>query len=115
MDQTTRTHFELSAFPGALFRWYGRLRGKPWDRLRRFVHARDKGECRECGRKVSFRKFHCHHVLEVSQNGTNHPTNLVTLCRACHEKKHAHMQNPNERVSYRSGENERKTNENEPN
>ncbi len=111
MEQTTRTHFELSAFPGALFRWYGRLRGKPWDRLRRFVHARDKGECRECGRKVSFRKFNCHHVLEVSQGGTNHPTNLVTLCRACHEKKHPHLLNPNQRVSLRSGENERNDHE----
>ncbi len=105
------THFELSAFPGALFRWFGRLRGKPLQRLRRFVHTRDKGQCRDCGRKVSFRKFHCHHVLEVSQGGTNHPTNLVTLCRACHEKKHAHLRNPNERVSYRSGENERNNDE----
>ncbi len=106
------THFELSAFPGALFRWFGRLRGKPLQRLRRFVHARDKGQCRDCGLKVSFRKFHCHHVLEVSQGGTNHPTNLVTLCRACHEKKHPHLRNPNERISLRSGENERNDHEN---
>ncbi len=105
------THFELSDFPGVLFPWYGRIKVKPLRRMRRFVHARDKGECRECGRKVSFRRFNCHHVLEVSQGGTNHPTNLVTLCRECHEKKHPHLRRANERVSPGSGENERNNHE----
>ena len=34
---------------------------------------------------------HIHHTLELSEGGTNHPSNLKTLCKDCHKIRHPFM------------------------
>lgn len=80
--------FELD---GKFYDWYRRLPVNEWRVLRQYIYQRDNGTCLYCGEKVELNKCHCHHVLELSQGGTNHPTNLKTLCKKCHENRHPHM------------------------
>ena len=56
------------------------------------VQLRDEGKCvyqcadgRRCG---SDRWVNIHHIVEVSKGGSNHPTNLVTLCPLQHDLVH---------------------------
>ena len=53
--------------------------------VRQYVLHRDGYRCRYC--HTSKAKFHVHH-LESRKTGGDRPDNLVTLCKACHEKYH---------------------------
>jgi len=46
---------------------------------------RDNYKCVKCG---STEDLHVHHIIELSQNGTNELDNLLTLCPKCHAKAH---------------------------
>jgi 5-methylcytosine-specific restriction protein A len=81
------------------FPWYGRMRLEQWRVLRQWVYERDGGLCQYCGRRVELHKCHCHHVLPLSENGSNHPTNLKTLCVDCHKKRHPHMRDIHDRLT----------------
>ncbi|MFC6951928.1 HNH endonuclease signature motif containing protein [Halorubellus litoreus] len=48
---------------------------------------RDGGSCLRCGLEVET-ALEVHHVLPVSQGGTNDDSNLATLCSHCHEAAH---------------------------
>ena len=56
------------------------------------VNARDRGECQQLlpdGRKCCERKWpEIHHIVERSLGGSNHPSNLITLCSAHHRIHH---------------------------
>ena len=56
------------------------------------VRIRDGGKCQArkpgggyCG---STRWLDLHHILPLSRGGNNAPSNLATLCRACHQRTH---------------------------
>ena len=55
-----------------------------------FVLARDKHTCQKCNKFKNGLKLHVHHVVFKTNGGTDAPTNLITLCNACHNKIHAH-------------------------
>lgn len=80
------------------FSWYGRLPLESWIPLKQWVYQRDKGICQYCKNQTEYQDTHCHHVLELSEGGTNHPSNLKTLCIECHEDRHPFMKNPAVRV-----------------
>lgn len=48
---------------------------------------RDGGYCLRCGLEDET-KLEVHHILPVSQGGTNDDSNLATLCSHCHEAAH---------------------------
>ncbi len=59
-------------------------------KLRFEVLERDAFRCRSCGVSAGAgRRLQVHHIRPVKQNGTNDPSNLETLCDACHAGKHA--------------------------
>lgn len=62
-----------------------------WDDLRRMIYERDHYECANCA--ASDVELHAHHIVPLSLGGTNRMTNLITLCRTCHELLHPHMTN----------------------
>jgi 5-methylcytosine-specific restriction enzyme A len=66
--------------------------GKKWNRLRHIVFNRDNYICQECGikcdRSTPSRTPNCHHIIPLGKGGTNHYSNLITLCRRCHKKLH---------------------------
>lgn len=90
--------FEIPELPGYRFPWYGRMPLDLWRVLRQYVYERDEGKCRYCGEHTELYDCHCHHVLDLQHGGTNHPSNLKTLCRVCHKKRHPFMLDPLQRI-----------------
>jgi hypothetical protein len=63
-----------------------------WGTLAGLVRQRDDFECRNCGATGGPRgdtELHVDHQQPRSKGGLDHPENLRTLCRACHEARHA--------------------------
>lgn len=84
------------------FPWYGRMVMELWVKIKQYVYERDKGMCQDkiclaIGEPVEYGKTHCHHGLPLSEGGTNHPTNLKTLCILHHKERHPHMYTTKER------------------
>lgn len=61
-----------------------------WRSLRRSVLERDGYRCCNCRRR---RELHVHHIVPLARGGRNAASNLVTLCRACHERVEPHVHN----------------------
>lgn len=90
--------FILDEFPDVKFWWYHRLPRREWGILREYVYNRDDGRCRYCGVEVLLDGCHIHHTLPLGEHGTNHPSNLKTLCLKCHENRHPFMKSDYERL-----------------
>lgn len=73
------------------FPWYGRMSLDLWIPLKQFVYKRDMGICQYCKTQFRYEKTHCHHTFELYEGGTNHPSNLKTLCIGCHKNRHPFM------------------------
>lgn len=84
-------YFTVPELPGLRFYWHKRLSLDLWRPLKQFIYERDKGICQYCKNQFRYEETHCHHVLELSNSGTNHPTNLKTACHGCHKEKHPFM------------------------
>lgn len=54
-------------------------------RLRDFVFARDNCTCQRC--RTRYAPFTVDHVVSLRNGGTNHPSNLQTLCKDCNDAK----------------------------
>ena len=59
--------------------------GRFWALRRERVLRRDGRRCFECGKAG---RLEVHHVVHLSDGGTNDEENLVTLCRDCHIRAH---------------------------
>lgn len=79
------------------FPWYKRMQIDLWRPLRQWVYERDNGRCQYCDGRVELYGCHIHHVLELNQGGTNHPSNLKTLCVGCHKERHPFMKTAKEK------------------
>ena len=62
--------------------------GRAWKRIRdRYVHKHPLCEqCLKEGRYVAVEEVH--HIVPLSEGGSNDESNLMSLCRSCHEKIH---------------------------
>lgn len=54
-----------------------------WVRLRKYVLARDNGQCVKCGNIAN----QVDHIVSVKEGGSDHPTNLQLLCIPHHKEK----------------------------
>lgn len=64
-----------------------------WDERRREIYARDGHQCQNCGAhggSIGDAELHCHHIVPKSKGGSHDKSNLVTLCRDCHNQVHDH-------------------------
>jgi len=59
-------------------------KGHAVENIRRQVFAASKGECRNCGRPITWVGFHMHEQIPKSQNGEVSIYNSVALCAKCH-------------------------------
>ena len=57
----------------------------PYARLRKEILARDNWRCQVCGR---LKNLDVHHLRRRSALGEDLETNLITLCRECHQMLH---------------------------
>ena len=53
-----------------------------------YVLNRDKHTCKKCGGKNKDNRLEVHHVVFRSNGGSDEQDNLLTLCKACHDKVH---------------------------
>jgi len=56
-------------------------------KYRRYILLRDDYTCQWCLEKYDADYLEVHHIIPRSQNGNNHPANLVTLCIDCHKNE----------------------------
>lgn len=60
-----------------------------WWTISAQVRKRDNNRCFYCGAEAQ----EVHHLIPLSKGGTTTMTNLVCVCKACHNRMHAHMKN----------------------
>lgn len=60
-----------------------------WWEIRKRVLERDSYKCVQCGNKAE----EVHHLIPLSRGGTTAMSNLVSLCKRCHDKQHFHLRN----------------------
>lgn len=73
---------------------YGTSKNDSWWTIRAEVVARDKGKCFYCKVEQDPRNgihHECHHIRPLSRGGTTSMSNLMLVCKTCHEKKHKHL------------------------
>lgn len=65
-----------------------RPRDTEFEDITAFVRRGDGYRCVRCSKDILKAELHVHHVIPLSNAGTNDPRNLVTLCYSCHNKQH---------------------------
>lgn len=78
-----------------------------WRTIRDRVLERDGRRCRECGKNLAEAPSwftEVHHLVPRSEGGSDHPSNLVTLCVMCHKRITAETLFARTLVSYFSDE-----------
>lgn len=67
-----------------------------WNALRQAVRIRDE-QCMNCRRTPADTgdlQFDTHHIVPLGRGGSNRLSNLVLLCRDCHDAAHGHCMAP---------------------
>jgi len=59
---------------------------KDFYNVKAYILYRDSYQCQKC--KIKKGKLHIHHIIFRSNGGTNAPTNLISLCKFCHDRLH---------------------------
>jgi hypothetical protein len=65
------------------------MRSCAWRMIRSGVIERDGGRCQLCGKDLSTVPSwltEVHHVRPKAGGGSDHPSNLITLCVMCHKR-----------------------------
>ena len=63
--------------------------GKTW-RVVRAAYVLSHPLCEECLKRGVYKPVEqVHHIIPLSEGGTNEADNLMSLCRACHARIHA--------------------------
>ena len=60
-----------------------------WKEWRKNIFARDKYTCQYCKGKTKDSQLNVHHIIERSNGGSDNESNLITLCKTCHDKVHS--------------------------
>ena len=60
-----------------------------FENIKMMVRARDNYTCQHCKGKKKDSRINVHHIVFRSQNGSDEPENLITLCKTCHDALHA--------------------------
>lgn len=59
-----------------------------WSEMAHRIRQRDRWRCQSLGCNGINQTLDVHHIIYLSRHGTNQQSNLITLCRPCHEKEH---------------------------
>lgn len=65
-----------------------------WNVIRKECFERDNYKCQDCGKDIRDNiRFpgEAHHIVPISEGGTNELSNLKTLCYSCHKKAHSRV------------------------
>ena len=64
----------------------GELKG--FYNVKSFVLNRDNYKCQYCKGKSRDKKLHVHHIIWRKKGGSDHQSNLITVCETCHKLIH---------------------------
>ncbi len=97
----TKVVLEVGAFDTHLLKRHDEPFNRSWgyqkgpnygyENRKQYIRARDNYTCQICGAKTTKNKkveLEVHHIRPKSMGGTDDETNLVTLCKSCHDKVH---------------------------
>jgi len=56
--------------------------------VREYVFARDRYQCKSCGKNQTQSKLTVDHIIALAIGGTNDLSNLQTLCSNCNRHKY---------------------------
>jgi 5-methylcytosine-specific restriction endonuclease McrA len=56
-----------------------------WRALKYWIIKRDKRRCQRCDKRFKILELNAHHIVPRDEGGSNHATNLMTLCIPCHD------------------------------
>ena len=59
-----------------------------FENTKAYVLTRDQHTCQICKGKRGVKEHHCHHIIFREAGGSDHPDNLIALCKACHNDLH---------------------------
>jgi predicted restriction endonuclease len=62
-----------------------------WESRRKKVYERDDHKCQNCGRGGGEHgnvELHAHHIVPKSKGGTHKKSNLISVCKQCHNAIH---------------------------
>lgn len=59
-----------------------------WRKISKAVIARDGHQCVRCPSTVG---LEVHHIVPLSRGGLTVMSNMITLCRTCHDQRHSHL------------------------
>lgn len=59
-----------------------------FENIKSYILFRDNYTCQHCKGKSKDSKLHVHHIVFRSQGGSDNASNLVCLCKLCHDKLH---------------------------
>lgn len=62
--------------------------------IREAIELRDQNQCMNCGKGSGEAKLDVHHIVPRGQGGSDQMSNLVLLCRRCHEAAHGNRMAP---------------------
>jgi 5-methylcytosine-specific restriction endonuclease McrA len=64
-----------------------------WWTIRKKVEERSGNRCeaRKNGVRCNAPGNEVHHIIALSKGGTNSMSNLLMLCRDCHDRRHNHL------------------------
>jgi hypothetical protein len=68
-----------------------------WDSRRKDVYRHDDYTCQNCGKlggPQGHAELHAHHIVPKSKGGTHSKSNLVTVCKQCHNAIHGNSYAP---------------------
>jgi 5-methylcytosine-specific restriction endonuclease McrA len=97
---------ENRRYPNLPIYWWKRQPPEQWEKTRQRIYKRDHGLCQSpsfappkrnglCMGEVQIRVAHIDHIRPLSSGGSNHASNLRTLCPICHalrlDRKHEGM------------------------
>ena len=59
-----------------------------YENVKAYVRERDNCTCRYCHGKSKDKRLEVHHIQHRADGGSNKPSNLITLCKTCHDRYH---------------------------
>lgn len=65
-----------------------------WNAIKRAVHLRDRERCANCRADGANVTLDVHHIVPRGNGGSNRMTNLILLCRRCHDAAHGKRMAP---------------------
>ena len=56
-----------------------------WNFTRKLIYLRQRRICYQCHYEFEAKNMECHHLHHREEKGSDHPANLIMLCKDCHK------------------------------